>query len=251
MMNYFFWITLLFFGGNCFSQKKDTITVGVHLKRYVEFAQKDLKARYNYTKSVENLAEYRSYKDTFGCKFISDYKLKELKIKVTPEFELSKDFKFQGNVLDFVDFNPEKINVVYSIYDKTNNFLDYEFESQEWSYFDSALMFNCWLTEPMGSNVLTMMKLRLQDKYFTFRLKNLSQVLFIVDKGLVYAITKPRLDGTYEKTEINEFFGKEIGCGGIEFMMDSDEEWSRKKYEFTPSEKFFKEAYYFNPKIQD
>lgn len=248
-MKYFFWVALLFLGDKCFSQKKDTITVDVSLKRYVELAQKDLEARYNYTKSVKNAEDNRIYKDTFGCKFITDFKLQELQIKVTPQYSLSKDFEFQGNVLRFIDFSPEKLNAVYSIYDKYDTFLDVEFYSQEFKSFYTALMFGCEVDCLMDSNIQAIHELRLQDKYFTFRLKNLSQVLFFIENGVGYAVTKPMLNGTYKKMEINEFFAKEIGFGGVEFMTDSDEEQEMKNYKFTPCDKIFKEEYYFNPKI--
>lgn len=251
-MKYFFKLLLLLVVNVCFSQNRDTIKVELDLKKRIEFAQKDLTERYYYTKSVENTEDNHRYRDSMGCKFITDYKLEELKIKTIPQFELTKDFKFQGNVLEFINFNPSKRTTIYSINDKDGNFIYFEFDRESRNDdFNSAFMFDCIITTPMGSNILGMMKLRLHEKYFAFRLAGLSQVLFIVENGLVYAISKPKLDGTYEKTEINKFFAKNVGYGGIEHMMDSDEEQYTKNYTFSPAKKRHKKPYFFSIKLKN
>lgn len=248
-MRSFFWLILLFVGNECLSQKKDTIAVVLDFKKRIELAKNDLTRKYNYTKTVQDRENNLWNGNDSKCKFITAYNLNELNVKIIPEYELLKEFKFQGNVLNFINFNPSERTTVYSVNDKNNEFVYFEFDTELWDDSDSVFLFDCVVTTPLGSNILTMMKLRLQDKYVAFRLKNLSQVLFIVDEGIVYAISKPRLDGTYQKTEINEFFAKEIGFGGVEFITDSDEEQEMKNYKFTPCDKIFKEEYYFNPKI--
>lgn len=237
-------LLLLLINVGC-SLKKDIIALKLPLKEYEESARKNLGEQYVYTTSAKDSGEYPGWKAHHGCRFITEYNPDELHVKAIPEFKLLKDFKFQGNVLDFLDFHNENINSLYNIYDKQDKFVHFETTVEVPDYLKSPLMFDCIMTEPIGSNILTMMKLRLQDKFFTFKIDGLTQHLFIVEKGRVYAVSKPMLDGTYQKMEINKFFAKQIGYGGIEYLTDSLEDKYKKKYKFTPSKKYYKNPYFF------
>lgn len=184
-----------------YSQNKstDTISITTKKKHKIDKLYYDLKQKYNYTLEFEK-------KDTtlteFNCDYITKFNYDSLVIKEIPVFKIEKNINLKKNILTQIDFKNTN-NYFYNIYNSreyiTTSFL-YK------SSYNELLGFNCELLKPLDSNILTMMKLKLQEKYYIFKIEKYSNLLFIIDNGIVYVITEPKLNGDYKKTEINQFF---------------------------------------------
>ncbi len=184
-----------------YSQKKstDSISITTKNKYKIDELYKDLRQKYNYTLEFEK-------NDTtlteFNCEYITKYNYDSLVIKEVPEFKIKKNINLKKNILTQIDFKNAN-NFFYNIY--TNQ----EYITTEFFYKSShndIIGFNCEPFHLLDSNILTMMKLKLQEKYYIFKIEGLANLLFIVDNGISYVITQPKLNGDYKKTEINQFF---------------------------------------------
>ncbi|GAA4763420.1 MULTISPECIES: hypothetical protein [Flavobacterium] len=183
----------------------DSIYAKIKIRKITELSEKDLKKKYEITLyERENLNQEI---DSFNCKIISDYNYDKLSVKAVPVFNLKKNYNLNKNIAHYIDFKSKCRNLlVYNIYYNdlflTTNFVNRQNEKL------FPIIFNCDLSMPIDSNMLTMMNLKLQDKYFVFQINNIRGVLFIVEKGEIFAITNPKINGEYEKFEINDFFRK-------------------------------------------
>lgn len=198
-------ITLAFFLSliinTTYSQKNspDTISITTKNKYKIEELYDDLKQKYNYTleylKTDNDLTQ-------FNCDYITKHNYDSLIIKVIPEFKIKKNINLKKNILTQIDFKNTN-TFKYNIY--TNKvYITTAFFHK--SSYNEIIGFNCGPLNPLDSNILTMMKLKLQEKYYIFKIEEFSNLLFIIDNGIVFVITEPKLNGDYKKTEINQFF---------------------------------------------
>ena len=184
-----------------YSQKTstDTISISTKNKYKIEELYEDLKQKYNYTLEFEK-------NDTtlteFNCEYITKFNYDSLVVKEVPAFKIKKNINLKKNILTQIDFKNTN-NYFYNIY-TNQKYITTEFFNK--SSQKEIIGFNCGPFNPLDSNILTMMKLKLQEKYYIFKIEEFSNLLFIIDNGIVYVITQPKLNGDYKKTEINQFF---------------------------------------------
>lgn len=183
----------------------DTIYKCVKMKTVFKKVNKDFIKMYNFTLKDEK-REHKQYKDTFGCSLISDYNLNDLSLKVIPRFSLKEKYNLNKNIVDFFDVKQDKHRAFFYTISKRDSLLTTAYSVIKDRAIMSAILLNCSLSEFLDNNINLMMRLGFQEKYFVFQIDEIVRVLFIVDNGVVYAIHQPRTDGTYKKTEINEFF---------------------------------------------
>lgn len=194
-------ILLCLISNTTYSQKNSTDTISIITKNKfkIEELYNDLKQKYNYTlefkKNDTTLTE-------FNCEYITKYNYDSLIIKEIPEFKIKKNINLKKNILNQIDFKNTN-TFKYNIYTNKEYITTAFFHK---SSYNEIIGFNCKPLNPLGSNIMTMMKLKLQEKYYIFKIEEFSNLLFIIDNGIVYVITQPKLNGDYKKTEINQFF---------------------------------------------
>lgn len=209
-MNKLLFALILFNSVFLFAQNSKTDSIKIKFNKLkfneiYELVNSDLNKNYFFT--VNDTIQEKNLKD-FKCSFIKNYQLSDLTVKPIPKFEIEKNYDWSKNILHYISFNNFfKSDFNYSIY-LNNNYLTTEFYYS--NRLPHSIIFNCLPTASIGSNLSTMMKLNLQEKYFVFQINDINNVLFIVDEGKVYAITNPNKSGGYLKTEINEFFQKNV-----------------------------------------
>ena len=84
----------------------------------------------------------------------------------------------------------------------------------------------------------------LEQKYFTFAIKGVSDTVFIVDDGNIFAIYFSGTDDKYQKTEINEFFAKRIGRLNLEKILHGS--YLIYKKDLIDEDNYFKKKYFIN-----
>jgi hypothetical protein len=184
-----------------YSQKNSTDTISITSKnKYkIEELYNDLKQKYNYTleylKTDNDLTQ-------FNCDYITKYNYDSLVIKEIPVFKIKKNINLKKNILTQIDFKNTN-TFIYNIY-TTKEYITTAFFFK--SSYNEIIGYNCEPLNPLDSNIMTMMKLKLQEKYYIFKIEEFSNLLFIIDNGIVYVISEPKLNGDYKKTEINQFF---------------------------------------------
>lgn len=198
-------IIIIFFLGlitsNLYSQNNsvDTISITTKNKYKTEELYNDLKQKYNYTlefkKNDTTLTE-------FNCEYITKFSYDSLVIKEVPVFKIKKNINLKKNILTQIDFNNSNIFFYNIYYNQEYITTSLFFKSSDYE----PIGFNCEPFHPLDSNLLTIMKLNLQEKYYIFKIEEFSNLLFIIDNGIVYVISEPKLNGDYKKTEINQFF---------------------------------------------
>ncbi len=183
----------------------DSIYAKIKIRKIKELSENDFKKRYDLT--LNERKNLNQEIDSFNCRIISDFSYNKLSLKAVPVFGLKKNYDLNKNIVNYIDFKSKCDNVfVYNIY-YNDLFLTTSFFNKKIKTV-APIIFNCNLSMPIDSNIFTMMSLKLQDKYFVFQINNIRGVLFIVEKGVVYAILNPKINGKYEKIEINDFFRK-------------------------------------------
>ncbi|WP_329805850.1 hypothetical protein [Flavobacterium facile] len=184
-----------------YSQKNSTDTISITSKnKYkIEELYNDLKQKYNYTleylKTDNDLTQ-------FNCDYITKYNYDSLVIKEIPVFKIKKNINLKKNILTQIDFKNTN-TFIYNIY-TTKEYITTAFFFK--SSYNEIIGYNCEPLNPLDSNIMTMMKLKLQEKYYIFKIEEFSNLLFIINNGIVHVITEPKLNGDYKKTEINQFF---------------------------------------------
>jgi len=184
-----------------YSQKKSTDTISITTKKKykIEDLYNDLKQKYNYT--LESVKTDNDLKQ-FNCDYITKYKYDSLVIKEIPVFKIKKNINLKKNILTQIDFKNTN-TFIYNIY-TNKEYITTAFFLK--SSYNEIIGYNCDPLNPLDSNIMTMMKLKLQEKYYIFKIEEFSNLIFIIDNGIVYVITEPKLNGNYKKTEINQFF---------------------------------------------
>lgn len=184
-----------------YAQKNSTDTISITSKnKYkIEELYNDLKQKYNYTVEFEKTDNDLTQ---FNCEYITKYNYDSLVIKEIPVFKIKKNINLKKNILTQIDFKNTK-TFIYNIY-TTKEYITTTFFFK--SSYNEIIGYNCGPLNPLDSNIMTMMKLKLQEKYYIFKIEEFANLLFIIDNGIVYVITEPKLNGDYKKTEINQFY---------------------------------------------
>ncbi|WP_286912756.1 hypothetical protein [Flavobacterium sp. UBA4197] len=238
-----------------FCQKKDTISIRFNLIEYINFAKENIQERYNFT--LKNRELLKTYLDQDTRFLLTNYKLEDLKITSIPNFKLSKDTQIcKKNIINYIkfDFNPE--NQSYNIYlndkivcdeipmYKSDDKSDIMFYSLIGNDFKNPIRIG-------GANRGYLMKLGLEKKYPTFMIDGIPpDTYFIIDSGIIYAITNPDNTGNYKKTEINEYFATFLGEDGLKKVLNNEfsavlhQKMRRLKNETKPDLQFFNKLYY-------
>ena len=118
-------------------------------------------------------------------------------------FNFKEGYDFSKNVLKFIDFDyPCQNDIPYLIYNN-DEYITFDFFIKNQI---NVLYYDCPLTIPLDRNVVNMMNLKLQEKFYVFKIRKITEVVFIIDNNKVYAITNPKRDGSFNKIEINDYF---------------------------------------------
>lgn len=232
-MNKLFFTLTLFNSVLLFSQNSTTDSLKIKFDKFkfnkiYELVNADLNKNYYFT--VNDTVKEKNLKD-FKCSFIKNYQLLDLIVKPIPKYEIEKDYDLSKNILNYISFNNFFTSYFnYTIY-SNNNYLTSELYKND--SIPHSIIFNCLPASSIGSNLSTIMKLNLQEKYFVFQINDITNVLFIVDEGIVYAITKPDKLGGYLKIEINEFFqNNSIITKNFNSNGDRNKKLIRKKFNY-------------------
>ena len=248
---------LLFLTGQMvFCQTKDTIPIKLNLTEYINFAKENIQERYNFT--LKNRELLKTYLDQDTSFLLTNYKLEDLKIISIPNFKLSKNTQIckKNNIINYINFNINPENQSYNIYlndeivcdeipmYKSDDKSDIMFYSLIGNDFKNPIRIG-------GANRGYLMKLGLEKKYPTFMIDGIPpDTYFIIDSGIIYAITNPDNTGNYKKTEINEYFATFLGEDGLKKVLNNEfstvfhQKMKRLKNETKHDPKFYNNLYY-------
>lgn len=213
--------------GISLGQKKDTIEFKIDLKKLHAIAEENVKDRHKFT--VEKQDSLVKVFELNPQLVLSRYQFEEFKITVIPVFELDKKVKLD-NKINFLNYltNKKKYNdLFYNGYVDDEIVLDdfyveYQYPPKLGFILAYSLLGdNYSFPERIGGDRGFMMKLGLEKKYFAFYIKGLLP-LFIVENGIVYAITNPTNEGGYDKMEINEYMGTMVGENNLKRILMSE-----------------------------
>ena len=244
-----------FFG--CKGQIVDTIKILCDLDKFKKDASKRLELQYTFTQKNYNEIKkiYKSSKDTLLI--LTDFPLSSFEIHSIPFFKVKKGGSIEAkkNFANLIDFSSNAIDQSYTIYLKQRLYADFRYSNNDTSaifnvFFESLIASN--YNKPIliggGQNYLYFLKLNLEVNYFTFFIEGLQQdALFIIDKGLIFAIINPTNEGKFEKIELNKYFANYIGQEKLNDIARHGHATFKKKYKICKT-KFFNKKYFIKVK---
>jgi hypothetical protein len=199
----------------CYSQITDTIKCNIDFKQYESIIKNNIKERSVYT--LKNKKAIQDLYENDSLKLLLDYKMdSEYIVTSIPVFSLKDDFvnNHKSNVLHKIDFSNNFHKQFSNIYYKDEIVYESDYIDQDslniFSLITNSLILNSFDDpERFGNLKGYLMKLVLERKYFAFFIEGCPiDHIFIVDKGVVYAVFNPTPEGKYDKIEINEYFSK-------------------------------------------
>lgn len=225
---------------------QNQIVIKINKEKYTKEAVRNLQLRYYYTKDKIDSLQIIYPRPEF--KYLTSYEFKDLHVISIPVFSINKEAVINDkiNFINFIKFDQNYENQYYNVYRK-NKMLMFT------KYFDSKnpdltvySLVESNIENPVmyGSVEGFLMKLMLEKKYFVFKIQCFVDCYFIYDKKRIYAIHTPSNEGTYIKTEINEFMAKYIKEKRLKRIIENKpSSYFNKNTDGPNIEKYFKEKY--------
>ncbi|WP_306349592.1 hypothetical protein [Flavobacterium sp. '19STA2R22 D10 B1'] len=208
------------------AQSKDTIEFKVDMKMNYDRAKKNALERYEYTvEKYDSVAAQFSKKDVIFV--LSKYKFEQFELTTIPVFELDRTSRINKkvNILQYLKNRINDEHVFYRLYIDGKVVMDDFLVTRDYSRIDlinyALLGFDFNDPNNAVSSMDYLTKLGLERNKFVFHIKGFLS-LFIVEKGIVYAITNATEDGEYDLTEINEYMGCEVGKRNLNIILKSE-----------------------------
>ncbi len=230
-----------------FCQTKDTVGFRIDMKRLHTIAEENAKDRHKFTVEKQ---DFITKNFTINSNFVlSRYKYNELELTVIPSLELIETAVINDkiNILHYFKLKENVDNLSYNLYVEGKIVMDavveeYSGKAQDLAFY---VLIGDNFDNPvrLGNDMGYMMKLGLERNHFTFYIKGLSP-LFIVENGIVYAITNPTNEGGYDKMEINKYMGTMVGENNLKRILMSECLFCSLK-KVTKKNKYYKKPYYF------
>ena len=205
-----------------YGQSKDSIVVNINFKEYLNFATRNAKDRYDFTKNNSEKTKLFTYSEPYN---LTKHEFESFEITSIPIFKINTNLKIinKKNVVEFINFENNFTNQFFNVYVGENIVGDFRYKEKKHTKYEISELLGQGLfgddyENPirLGSNKGYMVILKMERKYPTFIIEQIRDTFFIIKNNGIFAVCNPDTKGGYQEYEINYFFGKILGYDKVQ-----------------------------------